>query len=54
MYYTYVLKSLKDGKNYIGSTSDLALRLKFHNEGLNKSTKNINIARVAQLVRASA
>jgi putative endonuclease len=40
MYYTYVLKSLKDGKYYIGSTSNIENRLCQHNDGLNKSTKD--------------
>lgn len=39
-YYIYILKSLKDHKFYIGSTSDLLARLKFHNEGLQRSTRN--------------
>lgn len=38
MYYTYVLKSLKDGKYYIGYTSHLEKRLIEHNEGITKST----------------
>ena len=37
---TYVLKSLKDNKLYIGSTNDLDRRIKEHNSGKNKSTKN--------------
>ena len=40
MYYTYVLKSRKDKKLYIGSTSDLKTRFKFHNEGRVRATKN--------------
>lgn len=39
-YYVYVLKSLKDNKMYIGSTTDLNRRLKEHNYGKNKSTRN--------------
>lgn len=39
-YYTYVLKSKKDGKLYIGSTSDLITRLKAHNSGDVESTKS--------------
>lgn len=35
-YYTYILKSKKDGKMYTGSTKDLRKRLSQHNEG--KST----------------
>jgi putative endonuclease len=39
MYYTYVLRSLKDKKLYIGSTSNIAKRIQEHNNGLNISTK---------------
>ena len=40
MYYVYILKSLKDNKYYIGSTSDLQARLAYHNAGLQRSTKH--------------
>ena len=40
MFYTYILKSVKDGKKYIGYTSDIAKRLADHNAGLNPSTRN--------------
>jgi len=40
LYYVYVLKSLKDGKNYTGYTKNLKLRFEQHNKGLVKSTKN--------------
>jgi hypothetical protein len=33
----YILKSLKDHKYYIGSTADVTARLKFHNEGVQRS-----------------
>ena len=39
-YYVYILRSLKDGKFYIGSTSHLKTRLSFHNAGLQRSTKS--------------
>ncbi|KKQ67083.1 MAG: hypothetical protein US86_C0001G0010 [Candidatus Daviesbacteria bacterium GW2011_GWA2_38_24] len=39
-YYTYVLKSIKDQKLYIGSTGDIKERFKAHNQGEVKSTKN--------------
>ena len=39
-YYVYILKSEKDNKYYIGSTSDVVARLNFHNAGLQRSTKN--------------
>lgn len=38
-YYVYVLKSLKDGKNYTGYTKNLKLRFQQHSEGLVESTK---------------
>ncbi len=40
MFYTYILKSLKDGRRYIGHTNNIEIRLKFHNDGINLSTKN--------------
>ena len=39
MYYTYVIRSRKDGKLYTGSTSDLRKRLKEHNNSEVQSTK---------------
>jgi putative endonuclease len=39
-YYVYVFRSAKDGQYYIGSTSDVAARLAFHNAGLQRSTKS--------------
>jgi putative endonuclease len=39
-YYTYVLQSLEDSKLYIGWTVDLKARLKRHNEGKSKATKD--------------
>ncbi|MEK7118823.1 MAG: GIY-YIG nuclease family protein [Patescibacteria group bacterium] len=39
MFYTYVLKSDKYDKLYIGYTSDLKRRSVEHNQGLNLSTK---------------
>ena len=38
MFYTYVLRSLKDNKNYTGYTSYIENRLKEHNEGKVAST----------------
>ena len=40
-YYAYLLKSKKDGKIYIGCTSDLQKRLKEHKEGQNYSTRKM-------------
>lgn len=39
MFYTYILKSKKDGKLYTGSTKDLRKRLIQHNKGLSTYTK---------------
>ncbi|MDD4995067.1 MAG: GIY-YIG nuclease family protein [Patescibacteria group bacterium] len=40
MFTTYILKSLKNGKHYIGHTNDMPARLERHNQGRVKSTKN--------------
>ncbi|MDD5173133.1 MAG: GIY-YIG nuclease family protein [Patescibacteria group bacterium] len=40
MHFTYILKSLKNSKRYVGYTSkDPEIRLKEHNKGCNKWTK---------------
>ncbi len=39
IYYTYVLKSKKDNKLYIGHTDNLKRRLTEHNKGFVDSTK---------------
>jgi putative endonuclease len=39
MYYSYILKSLKDGRYYYGSTKDVQARLLKHNTGQVRSTK---------------
>ncbi len=38
MYFTYVLRSKKDGKNYIGYSNDVDSRLEKHNNGEVTST----------------
>lgn len=40
MFFTYVLRSNKDGRLYIGLTSDLKVRVAMHNAGEIESTKN--------------
>jgi len=40
MFYVYLLYSNKDKKLYTGSTNNLVERVKRHNKGLVKSTKN--------------
>lgn len=39
-YYTYVLRSLKDSKLYVGFTKNINHRLEEHNKGRVESTKN--------------
>ena len=39
-YYTYVLKSSKDGKLYVGWTGNLGTRLREHNKGVVFATKS--------------
>ena len=38
MFHTYVLKSLKNGRHYTGSTNNLERRLYEHNQGQTKYT----------------
>lgn len=40
MFYTYVLKSLKDEKLYVGWSIDLKARIKQHYEGSVEATSN--------------
>ena len=40
MFYTYILKSKKDGELYIGSTNNMGRRLAEHNNGLVSSTEH--------------
>ena len=41
MFYVYVLKSLRNKKRYVGYTGkEVFIRLKEHNSGCNKFTKN--------------
>ena len=40
MYYTYVLKSEKDGNFYVGYTKELKLRFEQHKKGCVESTKD--------------
>jgi len=39
MYYVYILKSCKNGRYYIGCTSNIEKRLSEHNKGKTKSTR---------------
>jgi len=39
MHFLYILKSEKDGKYYIGVSSDPKRRLQEHNKGLSRATK---------------
>ena len=38
-HYVYILQSLKDHRYYLGETTNVEARLKFHNAGLQRSTK---------------
>ena len=40
MYFVYIIKSIKDGGHYIGSTPDIEHRLAYHNSGRQRSTKH--------------
>lgn len=40
MFYTYVLRSNKDKKLYVGSTENLKVRFEAHNKGKVNSTKD--------------
>ena len=40
MFYVYIIKSRKDSSIYIGYTDNLIRRMKEHNSGLSKYTKN--------------
>ncbi|MFH1118276.1 MAG: GIY-YIG nuclease family protein [Bacteroidota bacterium] len=39
-HFVYVIRSLKDGRYYIGESTNVTIRLREHNEGFVKSTKN--------------
>ena len=39
MFYFYILRSLTNGKLYLGQTSDLKSRINSHNKGENAATK---------------
>ncbi|MDX1637297.1 MAG: GIY-YIG nuclease family protein [Balneolaceae bacterium] len=39
MYYTYILRSQKTGKLFIGQTKNVPKRLARHNRGGNRSTR---------------
>ena len=41
MWYVYVLRSLKDGRFYTGTTSDLRNRLQEHNRGKEAGSKHM-------------
>jgi putative endonuclease len=42
MYYVYVIKSIKDGKNYTGLTDDIERRLKEHNSRKKSTPSTMN------------
>ncbi|MCP3898201.1 MAG: GIY-YIG nuclease family protein [Desulfobacteraceae bacterium] len=42
MYYTYILRSKKEKKQFVGLTKDIDTRFKQHNDGEVKSTKEFS------------
>ena len=38
MYYTYIIQSQYDNSYYIGHSSDIKIRLEYHNQGLSRYT----------------
>ena len=40
MYYIYIIKSAKSGKYYVGCTDNVNRRIKEHNKGQSKYTRN--------------
>ena len=55
-HFVYILQSLKDGKYYIGETTDVEQRLIFHNAGHQRSTKHripFKLILVEQLINRS-
>lgn len=46
MFFTYILQSEIDKEYYVGYTSDLSIRLKWHNEGRNKSTRHRRLMKI--------
>jgi putative endonuclease len=38
-YWVYILRSVKDGRYYVGFTENVEERLRFHNAGLQRSTR---------------
>jgi len=40
MWYTYVLRSERDGRFYVGSTDDLKRRIREHKDGRCRATRN--------------
>jgi len=42
MYYTYILKSKKDNKQFVGLTKDIDTRFEQHNNGEVESTKEFS------------
>ncbi len=39
MYFVYIIESIVSNRKYIGVTSDLDKRLRYHNSGANRSTR---------------
>jgi len=50
MWYVYILKSLKDGQLYVGSTDDLKRRFREHTTGVCASTQHRRPLRIEAYV----
>lgn len=53
MYYVYILQSLKDSRTYIGFCRNINKRIKEHNAGKVKATKNRRPLKIIYLEKAS-
>ncbi|MFA5358670.1 MAG: GIY-YIG nuclease family protein [Patescibacteria group bacterium] len=53
-YFIYVIKSKKDGRLYVGMTSDLEERLFYHNAGYQFSTKGYRPWEIVYSERAAS
>jgi len=52
MYYVYILQSLKDNRTYVGFCRNIAKRIKEHNKGKVKATKNRRFLKIIYLEKA--
>jgi len=50
-HFVYILESLKNGKYYIGYSSDAEKRLRVHNQGITKPKINMSIGNILKKIR---